>query len=44
MKANNMEQQLYQKASLQQGYFTARQAKEVGYADSRFSYHVRKGR
>lgn len=44
MKANEMEQQLYQIASLQQGYFTSRQAKEVGYADSRFPYHVRKGR
>jgi len=44
MKANEMEQQLYQIASLQQGYFTARQAKEVGYADSRFPYHVRRGR
>ena len=44
MKANEMEQQLYQIASLQQGYFTARQAKEVGYADSRFPYHVKKGR
>ncbi|MCH9624925.1 MAG: hypothetical protein S4CHLAM123_00870 [Chlamydiales bacterium] len=44
MKANGMEQQLYQIASLQQGYFTARQAKEVGHADSRFPYHVRKGR
>ena len=44
MKANELEQRLYQVASLQQGYFTARQAKEAGYADSRFSYHVRKGR
>lgn len=44
MKKNEMEQQLYQIASLQQGYFTARQAKEAGYADSRFPYHVRKGR
>lgn len=39
-----MERQLYLKASLQQGYFTARQAKEAGYADSRFPYHVKKGR
>lgn len=44
MKANEMEQKLYQIASLQQGYFTARQAKDVGYADSRFPYHVRKER
>lgn len=44
MKSHEIEQQLYQIASLQQGYFTARQAKEAGYADSRFSYHVRKGR
>ena len=39
-----MEQRLYQIANLQQGYFTARQAKEAGYADSRFSYHVKRGR
>ncbi|MEM7175301.1 MAG: type IV toxin-antitoxin system AbiEi family antitoxin domain-containing protein [Chlamydiota bacterium] len=44
MKAYEMERKLYQIASLQQGYFTARQAKEVGYKDSRFPYHVRKGR
>jgi len=44
MKASEMEQKLYGMASLQQGYFTARQAKEVGYADSRFPYHIRKGR
>lgn len=44
MKANIIEQKLYKIASLQQGLFTARQAKEAGYADSRFSYHVRKGR
>lgn len=44
MKANEMEQKLYQIASLQQGYFTARQAKDIGYADSRFPYHIRKGR
>lgn len=44
MKSSEMEQQLYGIASLQQGYFTARQAKEAGYADSRFAYHVKKGR
>ena len=44
MKASEMEQQLYGIASLQQGYFTARQAKEAGYADSRFAYHIKKGR
>ncbi len=44
MNTNELEQRLYRIASLQQGYFTARQAKEAGYADSRFSYHVRKGR
>lgn len=44
MRKNEMEHNLYQVASLQQGYFTARQAKEAGYADSRFPYHVRKGR
>ena len=38
------EKKLYDIASLQQGYFTARQAKEVGYADSRFAYYVKKGR
>ncbi|MGA8163866.1 MAG: type IV toxin-antitoxin system AbiEi family antitoxin domain-containing protein [Waddliaceae bacterium] len=38
------EQRLYDIASLQQGYFTARQAKEAGYADSRFSNYVKKGR
>jgi len=38
------EQRLYDIASLQQGYFTARQAKEAGYADSRFAYYVNKGR
>ncbi len=43
MRAREMEQKLYGIASLQQGYFTARQAKEVGYADSRFPYHVKKG-
>jgi len=44
MRKNDMEHNLFGIASLQQGYFTARQAKEAGYADSRFSYHVRKGR
>lgn len=44
MKAKGMEQKLYEIASLQQGYFTACQAKEAGYADSRFAYHVKKGR
>lgn len=44
MKASEMEHRLYQIASLQQGYFTSRQAKEVGYSDSRFSYHVKRGR
>jgi len=44
MKTKEMEQRLYDIASLQQGYFTARQAKEAGYADSRFAYHVKKGR
>ncbi len=39
-----MEDHLYQIASLQQGHFTARQAKEAGYSDSRFSYHVKRGR
>lgn len=38
------EQRLYEIACLQQGYFTARQAKEAGYADSRFGYYVKKGR
>ena len=44
MNTGVMEHKLYEIASLQQGYFTARQAKEVGYADSRFAYHVKKGR
>lgn len=44
MKRSEIEHNLYQIASLQQGYFTARQAKEAGYTDSRFSYHIRKGR
>jgi predicted transcriptional regulator of viral defense system len=44
MRKNEMENNLYRVACLQQGYFTARQAKEAGYADSRFSYHIRKGR
>ncbi len=39
-----MERSLYQTASLQQGYFTSRQAKEAGYSESRFSYHVKGGR
>lgn len=34
---------LYQIASTQQGYFTARQAKEAGYSYTRFAYHVRQG-
>ncbi len=44
MNTSEMEQKLYEIASLQQGYFTSRQAKEAGYADSRFAYHVKKGR
>ena len=44
MKASEMEHSLYQIASLQQGYFTSRQAKEAGYSDSRFLYHVKRGR
>jgi predicted transcriptional regulator of viral defense system len=43
MNSKKLGQALYQIASLQQGYFTARQAKEAGYSDSRFPYHVRKG-
>lgn len=43
MKNKAIEQQLYDVASLQQGYFTALQAKKAGYSDSRFAYHVRKG-
>ncbi len=39
-----IEQNLYEIASLQQGYFTSKQAKEAGYSDSRFAYHVRQGR
>ena len=38
------EQRLYEIASLQQGYFTARQAKKAGYRDSRFCYFVKKGK
>lgn len=38
------EKRLYEIASLQQGYFTSRQAKEAGYADSKFPYYVRTGR
>jgi len=44
MKQSKLELQLYEIASTQQGYFTARQAKEAGYSDSRFDYHVKKGR
>lgn len=44
MRAHKLEQKLYQVASLQQGYFTARQAKEAGYSDSRFPYHLKEGR
>lgn len=44
MKASEIERNLYQIARLQQGFFTARQAKEAGYSDSRFSYHVKKER
>lgn len=44
MKASEMEHSLYQIASLQQGYFTSRQAEEAGYSDSRFAYHVKRGR
>ena len=43
MKDKTIEQKLYDIASLQQGYFTADQAKKAGYSDSRFAYHVRKG-
>lgn len=35
------EQRLYEIASLQQGYFTSRQAKEAGYTDSKFAYYVK---
>ena len=38
-----IEKRLYDIASLQQGYFTAYQAKKAGYSDSRFAYHVKKG-
>jgi predicted transcriptional regulator of viral defense system len=44
MKSMELEHKLYEIASLQQGYFTAKQAKEVGYADSRFPYHLKTGR
>lgn len=44
MNKRKIEQKLYEIASLQQGYFTARQAKEAGYSDSRFAYHVKTGR
>jgi predicted transcriptional regulator of viral defense system len=43
MKDKAIEQNLYDIASLQQGYFTAHQAKKAGYSDSRFAYHVKKG-
>jgi len=38
------ENRLYEIASSQQGYFTSRQAKEAGYADSKFAYYVRTGK
>lgn len=44
MDAASIERKLYEIASLQQGYFTARQAREAGYSDSRFPHHVKKGR
>lgn len=34
---------LYRIADLQQGYFTAKQAKLAGYSDSRFPHHVKTG-
>lgn len=43
MNSKTIEQQLYNIANLQQGYFTAHQAKKAGYSDSRFAYHVKKG-
>jgi predicted transcriptional regulator of viral defense system len=44
MNTNKLEQDLYEIASLQQGYFTARQAKKAGYSDSRFAYHIKQGK
>ncbi|MBF5060047.1 type IV toxin-antitoxin system AbiEi family antitoxin domain-containing protein [Candidatus Neptunochlamydia vexilliferae] len=43
MRDKEIERQLYAIASVQQGYFTAYQAKQAGYSDSRFAYHVKKG-
>lgn len=43
MRDKTIQQKLYDIASLQQGYFTASQAKQAGYSDSRFAYHVKKG-
>ena len=44
MEHLSIEQRLFEAASLQQGYFTSQQAKKAGYSDSRFTYHVKKGR
>jgi len=43
MERKDLKNNLYAIASLQQGYFTAKQAKEAGYSDSRFPYHVQQG-
>lgn len=43
MDIKPFETRLYELAEGQGGYFTARQAREVGYADNTHAYHVRVG-
>lgn len=43
MERHSLEDRLYEVAAQQGGFFTARQAKAVGYADNRHPYHVRVG-
>jgi predicted transcriptional regulator of viral defense system len=42
-RRSTLSRQLYQSAQEQGGFFTARQAREAGYADNTHPYHVRSG-
>jgi len=44
MEKRSNETKLFEVASLQQGFFTTRQAKEAGYSESRFAYHIKTGK
>ncbi|MCH9612344.1 MAG: hypothetical protein S4CHLAM102_08310 [Chlamydiia bacterium] len=44
MSKSTNEQRLFSVATLQQGYFTSKQAKEAGYSDSNFSTFVHSGK